>query len=91
MPASARELGDGVGAAGDVEIEDLAVLLPQSQTLTEEEGVEQAALGGRDMRRNVSKSIWEPLAGSDQIVVWLTPWKKTPKCTWASGRWTVCR
>ena len=42
------KLCDGVGATGDVEIEDLAVLLPQSQTLAEEERVEQSALGRRD-------------------------------------------
>jgi hypothetical protein len=42
------QLRDGIGTTGDVEIVDLAVLLPKSQSLTEEEGVEQPALGGRD-------------------------------------------
>ena len=48
IPASAAKLCDGVGAPGDVEVQDLAVLLPKSQPLTEEERVEQSALGGRD-------------------------------------------
>ena len=40
------ELGDRLGAAGDVEVVDEAVDLAQPQPLAEEEGVEQAPLGG---------------------------------------------
>jgi hypothetical protein len=36
------QLGDRVGAAGYVEIEDLPAVLPHAQALTEEERVEQA-------------------------------------------------
>jgi hypothetical protein len=43
-----RQLRDRVGAADDVEVQDLAVLLAQSETLSEEERVEQSPLGRRD-------------------------------------------
>jgi len=83
-------LGDGVGATGDVEVQDLAVLLAKSQTLPEEERVETIPRSAVVvMRRKVSKSICEPLAGSDQIVVWFDALEEnTPKCTCAPGRGT---
>ena len=46
IPARAGQLRNGVGSAGDIQIENLAVLFPKPQAFTEEEGVEQTSLGG---------------------------------------------
>ncbi len=45
-PRQRGQLGDGVGAARDVEFQDGAVLFAQAQSFAEEERVEQSALGG---------------------------------------------
>ena len=75
------QLRDGIGAAGDIQIQILPFCSRRRRPSPRKKASNSPRSAVMTMRRNVSKSIWEPLEGSDQIVVWLTLWKKTPRCT----------
>ncbi len=84
------EHGLGVRAPRNVQFVRAADVLAEPGPFAQEEGGEQARSAVWAMRRNDSKSVWEPDSAAFQMVPELTPWKKMPNWSWPLG-WYLAR